>query len=309
MTNEQIVAEIRNGHSVTDNMQLLYESNLPLIKRFIKPYIAYEFMEDLLQEAYFGLLEAVKHYETSENVLFMTYAMYWIRQSIQCYLERCSVVRIPSHTRQKIVRYKKTAQVLERESGRKPTDNEIADRMCTSVGLLPELKIQMQGVASLDSPLTDDNSLTLADLLQSDFNLESEVIDKIYDEDSKSKLWGIVARFTTEKENDILKEIFIGNRTMVFISKERGISLTRVRQIKERGLQKLRIGRAKRELLEKFDIVESGIYRNSIGKFNEHNFTSTVEYIALCRADIQREYEERKKRIETMCEQKEEKCL
>ena len=45
MTNEQIVSEIRNGYSVTDYMQLLYESNLPLIKKFIKPYVAYEPME------------------------------------------------------------------------------------------------------------------------------------------------------------------------------------------------------------------------------------------------------------------------
>ena len=83
MTNEQIVSEIRNGYSVTDYMQLLYESNLPLIKKFIKPYAAYEPMEDLLQESYFGLWEAVQHYETSANVRFMTYAEYWIKQSVQ----------------------------------------------------------------------------------------------------------------------------------------------------------------------------------------------------------------------------------
>lgn len=179
MTNEQIVTEIRNGYSVTDNMQLLYESNLPLIKRFIKPYTAYEPIEDLLQEAYFGLIEAVQHYEISENVLFMTYAGYWIKQSVQRYLEKCgSTVRIPSHTRQKIARYKKTVQELGQELGRMPTDNEIADRMSISVGLLPELKIQMQGVASLDTPLTDDNSLTLADTVQADYSLEDETIDK-----------------------------------------------------------------------------------------------------------------------------------
>ena len=108
MTNEQIVSEIRNGYSVTDYMQLLYESNLPLIKKFIKPYAAYEPVEDLLQETYFGLWEAVQHYETSANVRFMTCAEYWIRQSVQMYLEKCgATVRIPSHTRQKIARYKK----------------------------------------------------------------------------------------------------------------------------------------------------------------------------------------------------------
>ncbi|MCI9082011.1 MAG: sigma-70 family RNA polymerase sigma factor [Lachnospiraceae bacterium] len=146
MTNEQIVSEIRNGYSVADNMQLLYESNLPLTKKFIKPFAAYEPMEDLLQESYFGLWKAVQHYETSENVRFMSYAEYWIRQSVQRYLEKCgSVVRIPSHTRQKIARYKKTVQELEQELSRIPTGKEIADRMGISVGLLPEMKIQMQG--------------------------------------------------------------------------------------------------------------------------------------------------------------------
>jgi len=212
MTNEQIVTEIRNGYSVTDNMQLLYESNLPLIKKFIKPYTAYEPMEDLLQETYFGLWEAVQHYESTENVKFMTYAGYWIKQSVQRYLEKCgSTVRIPSHTRQKIARYKKTVQELEQELDRIPTDNEIADRMCISIGLLPELKIQMQGVASLDAPLADDNRLTLADTVQADFSLENETIDKIYAEHSKSELWDILEHYTSAKENHIIREIFINN--------------------------------------------------------------------------------------------------
>ena len=301
MTNEQIVTEIRNGYSVTDNMQLLYESNLPLIKKFIKPYTAYEPMEDLLQEAYFGLSEAVKHYETSENVLFMSYTGYWIKQSVQRYLEKCgSTVRISSHTRKKIARYKNTVQELEQELGRIPTDREMADRMCISIGLLPELKIQMQGVASLDTPLADDNSLTLADTVQADLSVENETIDKIYAEYSKSELWGIVERFTVEKENHVIREIFINKQTMAAVARAEGISIDRIRQIKEKGLRKLRTGKAKRELLEKFDIVEAGAYRNSMSKFNEHGFTSTVEYIALRKAEIQAEYEERKKQIETV---------
>ncbi len=296
MTNEQIVSEIRNGYSVTDYMQLLYESNLPLIKKFIKPYAAYEPMEDLLQESYFGLWEAVQHYESSANVRFMTYAEYWIKQSVQRYLEKCgSMVRIPSHTRQRIGRYKKTVQELEQELGRVPTDNEIADKMRISVGLLPELRIQMQGIASLDTPLADDNSLTLSDTIQADFSLEDETIGKMYAEHSKSQLWGIVERFTSNRENSIIKEIFINNRTMAAVAREQGITIDRIRQIKEKGLRRLRIGRAKRELLEKFDIVESGIYRNSMNKFNEQGFTSTVEYITLRRAELQAEYEQQKK--------------
>lgn len=118
MTNEQIVSEIRNGFSTTNNMQLLYESNLPLIKKFIKPYTAYECEADLLQESYFGLLEAVKRYETDRNVQFMTFAQYWIKQSVQRYLENCgSTVRIPTHTRAKMSRIRKaTSQLRQRAS-------------------------------------------------------------------------------------------------------------------------------------------------------------------------------------------------
>ena len=76
MTNEQIVSEIRNGYSVTDNMQSLYEKNLPLIRAIVRPYAVYEPMEDLLQEAYFGIVQAINHYETAENVKFMTYAKF-----------------------------------------------------------------------------------------------------------------------------------------------------------------------------------------------------------------------------------------
>ena len=87
------------------------------------------------------------------------------------------------------------------------------------------------------------------------------------------------------------KEIFINNRTMEAVAREQGITIDRIRQIKEKGLRRLRTGKAKRELLEKFDIVEAGAYRNSMNKFNEHGFTSTVEYIALHRAELQAEYE------------------
>ena len=310
LDNETLVERIRGGFSVSENMQSLYEGNLPLIKKFIKPYTAYEPMEDLLQESYFGLWEAVQHYETSANVRFMTYAEYWIRQSVQRYLEKCgSTVRIPSHTRQKIARYKKAVQELEQESGRAPTDNEIADKMRVPVGLLQELKIQMQGVASLDIPLADDNSLTLSDTIQADFSLEDETIDKMYAEHSKSQLWGIVEHFTSNRENNIIREIFINNRTMAAVAREQGITIDRIRQIKEKGLLRLRTGKAKRELLEKFDIVEAGAYRNSINKFNEHGFTSTVEYIALRRAELQAEYEKRKRQVEIMLEQRKRKCL
>ena len=294
MTNEQIVEKIRNGYSVTENMQLLYERNLPLIKRMIKPYTAYENTEDLLQESYLGLWEAVQHYETSENVLFMTYAGFSIKQSAQRYIEKCSsVVRIPSNTKQKIIRYNKTVQKLTQEQSRAPADKEVADSMQISVSEVEHLKTYSQSISSLDAPLNDDTDTTLGESIQADYSLEDIAIDKIYEEHSKSELWGIVERYTADRENHIIKEYFMHNKSMPEIAREENLTVSRIREIKEKGLRRLRRGNAKRELYEKFEIVECGIYRNSMNKFNEHNFTSAVEYIAIRKAEIKEGHERR----------------
>lgn len=299
MTNEQLVEEIKNGHSVTENMQLLYENNLPLIKRYIKKYTAYEDAEDLLQEAYFGLFEAVKHYETSENVLFMSYAKYWINQAVHRYIENCgSTVRIPSHRKQTIIRYKKTVQALEQELNREPTDKEIADIMRVPVEVIPEIKLQLKGVSSLDATLADDDSMSLCDTIQADYSLENDVTDKIYEEHAKNALWGIVERFTTDRENEIIKEYYAKNKSMPQIAKEKGMTFQNVRTIKDKGLRKLRYGRAKREILDKMEVVISGVYRSGKSNYKTHNFTSNVEYIAIRRAELEHELEKCKKIIE-----------
>ena len=281
MSNEEIVSEIRAGRSVSENMEILYTRNLPLIKKFIKPYTAYECEADLLQESYFGLWEAVQHYETSKNVQFMTFAQYWIKQSVLRYLEKCgSTVRIPSHTRAKMSRIRKAASQLRQEQGREPTAADIAVLLGVSVEEVQEIQGYMQSVISLDTPIAEDNSLTLADTLQADLRIENETIDKIYAEHSKNELWGIVERYTATRENDIIKEIFLHNKTMSAVAREQGVTIERVRQTKEKGLRRLRMGKAKRELLEKFDIAEAGLFRGGLNNYQEHNFTSIVEHLA-----------------------------
>lgn len=94
MSNEQLVRLIKDGQNVTENMQTLYLANLPLIKKHIKPYTCYEPEEDLLQEAYFGLMEAVNHYDESMGYKFMTYAYWWIRRVTGWYIKRCSLKEV-----------------------------------------------------------------------------------------------------------------------------------------------------------------------------------------------------------------------
>lgn len=299
MSNETLVERIRDGSSVSENMQALYENNLPLIRKFIRPYTAYECESDLLQEAYFGLWEAVQRYETDRDIRLMTFAQYYILLAVRKYIEKCgSTVRIPSNTRAKFTQLRKSIQKLEQEQGREPTANEIAVLMGVSLEEVQEIQALMKGVSSLDSPISDDNSLTLSDTLQSDFSLENDMIDKIYAEHSENELWGIVERYTDKRENQIIREYFINEKTMSQIARESGVSLDRIRQIKEKGLRRLRIGKAKRELLQKFDIADSALYRGGLNNYKEHDFVSIVEYTAIKRIEAEERYQKHLSDIE-----------
>ena len=290
MSNEELVEQIRNGYYVTENMQVLYENNLPLIKKFIKPYAYYEPEEDLLQEAYFGLWEAVQHYESSENVLFMSYARHWVRQSIQRYMEyNGSIIRMSSAYRKKIARYKKTVQEFEQTYGHTPTDEEIADYSLLPLSEIQKIKTYMQEIVSLDAPIKADEELSLADTVADDFSLEEDTVDKIFKEYQQSELWGIVERYTDNQQEQVIRKHYREGKTLSEISRESGISLERARQHRAAGLRRLRMSKPLREIREKCEITEASVYRSGFNRFKEHG-DSIVEYIALRRAELEQKY-------------------
>ena len=292
MSNEELVERIRNGYHVTENMQVLYENNLPLIKKFIKPYAYYEPEEDLLQEAYFGLWEAVRHYESSENVLFMTYARYWIKQSIQRYMENSGyILRISSAYRQKIARYKKTVQEFEQTYGHTPTDEEIADYSLLPLSEIQKIKTYMQEIVSLDAPIKADEELSLADTVADDFSLEDDTVDKIFNEYQQSELWGIVERYTDNQQEQVIRKYYKEGKTLSEIARESGIGLERVRQYRAAGLRRLRMSKSLREIREKCEIIEASVYRSGFNGFKEHG-DSIVEHIALRHAELEERYKQ-----------------
>ena len=274
MTNEQIVDEIRNGFSVTDNLQWLYERNLPLIKHIIKPYTYFESSEDLQQEAFLALWEATKHYETAKCVPFMRYAEYWIKAGCQRYIENCgSIVRLPAHLREQIARYKRNVQQLQQELGREPTNTEIAEYLGIAPDRLRKLQLCMYDVASLDAPLSpdssDDENFALADTLPADFNIEESTIE-IYEEYQKSELWGVLGHFMDESQQDLLKR-FAAGQNLAEISWQTGESYQSVRRRFDNILRRLKTGKPRRELLERLEILSSNVCRGSFRSFCEHD--------------------------------------
>lgn len=289
MDNEKLIEQVRNGFHIMENMQALYENNLPLLKQFVRPYTCYEPEEDLLQEAYFGLWEATKYYESSKNVKFMTYAHFWIRQSIVRYIENCgSIIRRPSGFKQKMNRYNKTVQDFAQVYGRIPTDREMAEVLDISLQKVEEIKIALQEVASLDAPLKADEELSLADTVADDFSLEDDTVDKIFNEYQQSELWGIVERYTDNQQEQVIRKYYKEGKTLSEIARESGISLERVRQYRAAGLRRLRMSKSLREIREKCEIIEASVYRSGFNKFKECG-DSVVEHIAMRRFELEQQ--------------------
>lgn len=292
-SNEELVREIRAGHNKTKNMELLYSQNLPLIRQFIKPFIYYEPEPDLLQQAYCGLWEAVQRYESSENVLFMTYAKFWILQDIRRYLENSgSLIRIPSHKKQQGIQYKRLLQEYEREYGRPPSDLEAAEDLGVSLDELTKIRMSMRGVSSLDMPLkTDkaDDEISLGDTIADRNSLENDVIDRIFDEQREAAVWRIVEDYTDTQQEKVIRLYFKENKTLSEIAAETGVSLERVRQIKADGLRRLRRGKALRELEQKCEIAEADIFRGGFSRF-KYTGLSSVEKIILRLDELEEQY-------------------
>lgn len=107
MTNEQLVTRIKAGIDTAENMLQLWEQNRGLIGTIAVKYKGYEDLDDLRQQGYIGLCNAVENYRAGEGIPFANYAALWIRQSMTRYIENNGkLVRIPVHEAGRQLKYK-----------------------------------------------------------------------------------------------------------------------------------------------------------------------------------------------------------
>lgn len=285
MNNEELVNNIQNGIEPTKNMELLYLNNKGFIYSIAKRYSSYCDTDDLMQEAYFGLYEAVEKYEDTGEAKFVTYARYWIIQAIQRYIDNtCYTVRVPVYMQQLYSQYKKKVNVFKCEYNRDPTDKEASRMLDCNVSTIKNMRKQMyevDGMDSLDRSINDDgDNMVLADSIIGSNGIENDIVDKVIEKDIKSSLWGIIEKNTSEIENKVINSRYRKDLTLDAIGKEMGVSRERVRQIESAAMKKLRTARVKRILSERYEIAIVSAYRGSVGSF-KHTWTSATERAAM----------------------------
>ena len=292
MSNEELVKQIQQGINQTDNMEQLYSQNRGYIFKIAKRYAHVCDAEDLMQEAYFGLYEAVQRYEDTAGVLFMSYAGYWIKQAIKRYLENNGLtVRIPSHLYNKVMRYKKLISTFEMQLDRKPTDREL--RACLEVGQqalegIKKAYHEFYNMDSLDKVIPGmDDELKLGEAISDpDIDIENSVIDGMMENRIQKELWPIVKDNTTDKENEVIICRFEKDMSLAKTGEEFGITREGIRKIEAKALRKLRHPSVRRKLEERFEVNYAKAYRGSVSSF-KNTGTSITEYIALCNLELQ----------------------
>jgi RNA polymerase primary sigma factor len=290
MSNEELVERIQQEIDPGDNIEQLYKQNYRLIFQIVRKYSYRDEMDDLLQEAYFGLYEAVKRYESTAGVKFMSYATYWIRQSIQRYLEnngRC--IRIPVAMQANIHKYNRITSNYLTVFGRKPTDRELCYYLKVGKKTYEEIKKAacLDNNQSLNEYLPGTEDMELGETVRDcSVDIENNVIDGLIEQNKRTELWQIVRENVSQEEDFVITSRFRKGLTLEETGKQLGKSRDMARQIEAKALRKLRKARIARIIAEKFEVNYARGYRGNFSTFR-YTGTSIVEDIVIRNLELQ----------------------
>ena len=199
-------------------------------------------LQDLINEGNLGLVKAAQRFDETRGFKFISYAVWWIRQSIlQAVAEQARVIRLPMNQVGALAKVKKAVALLEQKLERRPTVKEVAD----AVGL-PEDKVDQllslnARTVSTDAPLDDEEDANFLDIYVAADEVQT---DSAVEQESASKAIRKSLDMLNEKERTILCMYFgLGTSreySLEEIAMKLDISRERTRQIRDRALKRLK---------------------------------------------------------------------
>ncbi|AYL99012.1 sigma-70 family RNA polymerase sigma factor [Mucilaginibacter celer] len=238
---EVILAQkIREGDQVA--LERLTKTNLRFVVSVAKQYQNQGLtLGDLINEGNLGLIKAAKRFDETKGFKFISYAVWWIRQSIlSAIAEQSRIVRLPLNQIGSLSKIHKAASKLEQEYERQPTPEELADNLEISVDKIADSMNNAGRQISMDAPFIQGEENTLLDVLAStDAATDTEVMADSLSQEIKRSL-GILA----ERDREVLMLFFgLGGNaphSLEEIGEKFDLTRERVRQLKDKALMRLR---------------------------------------------------------------------
>ncbi|MFV0366479.1 MAG: RNA polymerase sigma factor RpoD/SigA [Mangrovibacterium sp.] len=198
-------------------------------------------LPDLINEGNLGLIKAAEKFDETRGFKFISYAVWWIRQSIlQALAEQSRIVRLPLNQVGSLNKINKELSKFEQENQRKPSAEELAERLDLPADKVADTMRVSGRHISVDAPFVEGEDNSLLDVL---VNGDSPNADNMLIDESLSREIERSLATLTDRESDIVKMFFgIGCQEMTLeeIGEHFGLTRERVRQIKEKAIRRLR---------------------------------------------------------------------
>jgi RNA polymerase primary sigma factor len=236
----ELAQRIRQGDRVA--LEKLTKANLRFVVSVAKQYQNQGLsLPDLINEGNLGLIKAAEKFDETRGFKFISYAVWWIRQSIlQALAEQSRIVRLPLNQVGSLNKINKAFSKFEQENERKPTPDELAKELDISAEKVSDtLRVSGRHI-SVDAPFVTGEENSLLDVLE---NVDLPHTDSILINESLSKEIARALATLTERERDIIRYFFgisCQEMTLEEIGDKFGLTRERVRQIKEKAIRRLR---------------------------------------------------------------------
>ncbi len=223
-------------------LEKLTKANLRFVVSVAKQYQNQGLsLPDLINEGNLGLIKAAEKFDETRGFKFISYAVWWIRQSIlQALAEQSRIVRLPLNQVGSLNKINKAYSRFEQEHERKPTAEELSTELDLPADKITDtLRVSGRHI-SVDAPFVEGEANSLLDVLIND---DSPDADHSLINESLSREIDRALATLTERERDIIKLFFgIGCQEMTLeeIGEKFGLTRERVRQIKEKAIRRLR---------------------------------------------------------------------
>ena len=236
---EEVQLAIRIHQGDQKACEKLVRANLRFVVSVAKQYQHQGLaLSELINEGNCGLIKAAWRYDETRGFKFISYAVWWIRQSIlQAIAEHGRMVRLPLNRIGTYHKVNKAVTVFEQENEREPSIEELAEILDLSEDDIKSIFIENSRHVSLDAPVNDGVDDTMADFLEGDDDPESVLKIESLSQDVEK-----ILSCLTERERCVLYAFF-GLKAISLRDVEKLYDLTteRVRQIKEKAIKKLRV--------------------------------------------------------------------